>query len=213
MNDLLTPPERVAIARLHAMLELLPAALDKRLTAAGVTAFEYILLESLSEADGARLRLSELASKTNASLPRISRVVTSLERRGLIQRAPCEADGRAINAVLTESGAQAYLLARGLYADAVRELVLSGLKSVPGDGVTQLADISYAVLSSLDTARLEASQMADRGFAADPAADPASGPAATDPLIADCAADPKTTTDCAADPLIAGHPVDSQQEA
>ncbi|MFC7765360.1 hypothetical protein [Leucobacter soli] len=69
MDALLTTPERVAIARLHALLELLPAALDKRLGAAGVTAFEYTLLETLSEAERTRMRLSALAAKTNASLP------------------------------------------------------------------------------------------------------------------------------------------------
>lgn len=168
MNALLNVSERVAVARLHALLELLPAALDKRLVPAGITGFEYTLLESLSEAEGHRMRLSELASKTNASLPRISRVVSSLERRALIERAPCADDGRAINAVLTARGAETYLLARGLYADAVRELVLGGLSALPGDGVQQLSDLSYAVLSSLDTARAGAG--GETGCAADPPA-------------------------------------------
>lgn len=84
----LSRPERVAIARLHALLELLPTALDKRLSEAGVTAFEHTLLTALAEREGNRMRLSELARKTNATLPRISRVATSLEKRGLMSAPP-----------------------------------------------------------------------------------------------------------------------------
>lgn len=151
MTAPLTHPERVAIARLHALLELLPTALDKRLGTGGVTAFEHTLLDTLAESDEKRLRLSELARKTNATLPRISRVASALERRGLIERMPCPEDGRATNAVLTELGASTHEHSRVLYTDAVRELVLEGLKQVPGDGVALLTDLTYAMLSSLDT--------------------------------------------------------------
>lgn len=180
MTALLNTNERVAIARLHALLELLPAALDKRLGPAGITAFEYTLLETLSDADHHRMRLSAIASKTNASLPRISRVVTSLERRGFIERAACEADGRATNAVLTDAGADAYAISRGLYADAVRDLVLDGLSGLPGDGVAHLSDLSFAILSSLDPARA-----AEKSTALCPA-DPPPGAVAES-----CPADPR----------------------
>ena len=79
----LSQPERVAVARLQALLELLPTALDRQLQSAGVTAFEYTLLEALAESEYRRLRLSALAARTNATLARLSRVVTSLERKGL----------------------------------------------------------------------------------------------------------------------------------
>jgi len=139
--------ERVAVARLHALLELLPTALDKQLQEVGLTAFEFTLLEALHEADDSRLRLSALASRTNATLPRLSRVVTGLERKGLVVRAACDGDGRATNAVLTDEGEAAYARARGVYAAAVRTMILDGLDP---DGVTQLADLSYAILARLD---------------------------------------------------------------
>lgn len=157
MNMHLAPQERVAIARLHALLELLPTALDQRLRPAGITAFEYTLLESLTEAEGGFLRMSELAKKTNATLPRLSRVANSLERRGLAERATCPEDARATNLVITPAGADAHRLSQQLYADAVRELVLDGLASLPGDGTSQLADVSFAVLTSLDPETAEAS--------------------------------------------------------
>lgn len=172
--------ERVAVARLHALLELLPTALDKQLQAVNLTAFEFTLLEALHEADDRRLRLSALASRTNATLPRLSRVVTGLERKGLVVRAACEGDGRATNAVLTDEGEAAFEHGRGVYAGAVRSMILDGLDA---DGVTQLADLSYAILAKLDPdAKLTIT--AEGACAADPAVTSAAVP---EP---ECAADP-----------------------
>jgi DNA-binding MarR family transcriptional regulator len=148
--DGLQHEERVAVARLRALLELLPTALDRQLTATGVTSFEYTLLEALHEADLHRLRLTALASRTNATLPRLSRVVTGLERKGLVVRAACEEDGRATNAVLTDAGELVYRQALPLYEGAVRDMILDGLG---GEGVERLADISYTILDKLDPDR------------------------------------------------------------
>jgi DNA-binding MarR family transcriptional regulator len=142
--------ERVAVARLRALIELLPTALDRQLSSAGVTSFEFTLLEALHAAELGRLRLTALASRTNATLPRLSRVVTGLERKGLVVRAACEEDGRATNAVLTEAGEEAYLQTRPIYEGAVRDMVLSNLDD---ESVGQLAAISFSVLTALDPDR------------------------------------------------------------
>lgn len=193
MTTPLSHPERVAVARLHAMLELLPTALDKRLGAVGVTAFEHTLLDALAQNDAQRMRMSELARKTNATLPRLSRVASSLERRGLIARVPCSEDGRATNAVLTERGVEVHEQSQLAYAAAVRELILTGLGRLPGDGVALLSDLSYAILTSLDTEHPRSAVLAGtpglecpadpaRNCDADPVpqcdADPAQGPVA-----------------------------------
>ena len=142
--------ERIAVARLRALLELLPTALDRQLTATGLTSFEFTLLEALHEAEQRRLRLSALALRTNATLPRLSRVVTGLERKGLVARTPCEQDGRAINAVLTEAGEHAYATGRPLYEQAVRHMILNGLD---GEGIDRLAELSCSILDNLDPER------------------------------------------------------------
>lgn len=183
--------ERVAIGRLRALLELLPTALDRELTATGLTSFEFTLLEALHEADHGRLRLTALASRTNATLPRLSRVVNGLERKRLVSRAACEEDGRATNAVLTEAGAQAYVTSRPLYEHAVRRLILEGLDD---EGVAGLAELSYAILSRLDPERRLAVT------AGDPVA-----PCGADPAL-DGDADADTFLDCPADPTPAGPP-------
>ncbi|HEV6952690.1 MAG TPA: MarR family transcriptional regulator [Promicromonospora sp.] len=156
--------ERVAVARLHALLELLPTALDKQMHQAGLTSFEFTLLEALAESEAGVLRLSALASRTNATLPRLSRVVTGLERKGLVRRAPCAEDARATNAVLTDEGRRVHAAAVPLYAQAVSTMVLDGL----GDGdVGELARLALAVLTRLDPDRRLAVTAAD-GCPADP---------------------------------------------
>ncbi len=186
----LTQPERVAVARLQAMLELLPTALDRELAPAGLTAFEFTLLEALAEAEEHWLRLSALASRTNATLARLSRVVTGLERKGLVERAACPSDGRATNAVLTPAGLAAYQDSRGRHADAVRALVLDGLAP---DDVDQLARLTYAVLTRLDP-------QARYGITAGGVACPADPAAADEPA---CPADPAA---CPADPVTVAEP-------
>lgn len=195
MTSQLTHPERVAVARLHALLELLLTALDQRLADAGVTSFEHTVLETLAESPEQRARLSAVARRTNATLPRLSRVASALERRGLIERAACELDGRATNAVLTARGIETLARSREAYAAAVRELILPGLARLPGDGVAQLADTSYAILTSLDpAAEAQAAPTTNSAPActADPTRDapptedarPAPGSCAADPLSA-----------------------------
>ena len=186
MPTALTHPERVAVARLQALLELLPTALDKQLSDLGLTSFEYSLLEALDEADMNRLRLSALASRTNATLPRLSRVMNALERKGYAERAACEDDARATNAVLTDAGRTALETARPRYTDAVRRLVLGRLDE---GGVDDLARLSYAILAALDP---------DRRLAVTADADSATDPSrAADPSYD---ADPAPSDDCPADP-------------
>ncbi len=91
--------------RLRGVLELLPGVLDAQLRRdADVTEFDYYVLAMLSEAPERTLRMTELARQTNATLPRLSHVVSRLEARGLVERFPCPEDRRATNARLTDAG-------------------------------------------------------------------------------------------------------------
>src|SRR3954462_12498221 len=89
----LSAEERAVWVRLSAVLELLPGVLDSQLRRdAGLTYFEYYLLAMLSEAPDRTLRMTALAQRTNATLPRLSHVVRRLEDRGLVTRFPCPED-------------------------------------------------------------------------------------------------------------------------
>ena len=82
--------EMAAWIRLAAVLELLPGVLDSQLRRdADLTHFEYFVLAMLSEAPERTLRMSGLAALTNATLPRLSHVISRLEERGLVERFPC----------------------------------------------------------------------------------------------------------------------------
>lgn len=134
--------------RLVGLLELLPGVLDGQLRQdAEVTHFEYYVLAMLSEAHAGTLRMTELARQTNATLPRLSHVVSRLEDRSLVERFPCQEDRRATKARLTEMGwAKVQQAAPGHVAN-VRHHVIDALTD---EQIDQLANIGEAILARLD---------------------------------------------------------------
>lgn len=144
----LTANEQAAWLRLIAVVELLPGVLDSQLRAeADLTHFEYFVLAMLSEAPDRTLRMTSLAKRTNATLPRLSHVVRRLEDRGLVERFPCPEDGRATNVRLTPAGGDAVVAAAPGHVDTVRRHVLDPLTPVQ---VEQLRGIGDALLTRLD---------------------------------------------------------------
>jgi DNA-binding MarR family transcriptional regulator len=144
----LTDEERVAWVRLAAVLELLPGVLDSQLRRdADLSHFEYFVLAMLSEAPERTLRMTSLAARTNATLPRLSHVVRRLEDRGLVRRFPCPQDGRATNAQLTGAGWDKVDAAAPGHVGNVREQVIDALSP---EQIGQLADITEAILGRID---------------------------------------------------------------
>ena len=150
-TEWLDDEERAAWLRLIAVVELLPGVLDAQLrTSSGLTHFEYYVLAMLSEAPERTLRMTALALRTNATLPRLSHVVKRLEDRRLVERFPCPEDGRATNARLTEAGWDAVVEAAPGHVTTVRRNVLDPLTR---EQVAQLRDIGDALLTRLDPDR------------------------------------------------------------
>jgi DNA-binding MarR family transcriptional regulator len=140
--------ELAAWVRLAAVVELLPGTLDSQLQRdAGLSHFEYFVLAMLSEAPERKLRMTALARRTNATLPRLSHVVRRLEARGLVERFPCAEDGRATNARLTEAGWAKVVDTAPGHAANVRAHVVDALTA---EQVDQLAEICEAILGRLD---------------------------------------------------------------
>jgi DNA-binding MarR family transcriptional regulator len=91
--------------QLAAVVLKLPSELESQLQRdAGMSHFEYWVVALLSEAPDRTLRMSQLAAQANASLSRLSHVVSRLEKRGWVTRRPCPDDARATLAVLTDAG-------------------------------------------------------------------------------------------------------------
>jgi DNA-binding MarR family transcriptional regulator len=144
----LNTEESAAWVRLIALAELLPGALDAQLLRdAGLTHFEYVALMSLADAPNRTMRMTELASRTNATLPRLSHVARRLEERGLIERFPCPEDRRATNATITQAGLDLLASAAPGHVDTVRSNVLDALSP---EQLEQLYQIAGAVLTRLD---------------------------------------------------------------
>jgi DNA-binding MarR family transcriptional regulator len=134
--------------KLVAVLELLPGVLDSQLRRdAGLTHFEYFVLAMLSEAADRTLRMTTLAQRTNATLPRLSHVVRRLEGRDLVERFPCPEDGRATNARLTQSGWAEVVAAAPGHVANVRRHVIDALTPAQ---LHQLRGIADALLTRLD---------------------------------------------------------------
>lgn len=142
--------EIVAWVRLAAVLELLPTALDSQLRRdADLTHFEYFVLAMLSEAPERTLRMTALAARTNATLPRLSHVIRRLEQRDLVARFPCPEDRRATNARLTDTGWEKIVATAPGHVETVRALVIDTLTR---EQIHQLSAITEAMLTRLDPA-------------------------------------------------------------
>ncbi|WP_216909208.1 MarR family winged helix-turn-helix transcriptional regulator [Nocardia noduli] len=152
----LDPVEQRAWRAIVALMTRLPGALDTQLQReSGVTHFEYWVLTLLSEEPGHRLQMSDLAHKANASLSRLSHVISKLERMGLAERVATQGR-RGVHAVLTDNGYLKVVESAPGYLDTVRRLVFDGLAA---DETARLADLSELlstrlteVLSRPDTA-------------------------------------------------------------
>ena len=128
--------------------QLFTPAMDARLREVGLTLFEYGALMSLSDAPDRALRISEMAERTYAPVPRMSKVVARLEERGLVNRGVSTTDGRASLITLTASGRRVLLRAAPIQAAAAHELVLDRISA---DDAATLATILSPLVASLDT--------------------------------------------------------------
>jgi DNA-binding MarR family transcriptional regulator len=112
---------------------------------------EYQVLAILSESPDRTMRMSSLAEVTNASLSRLSRVVTRLESRGLLRREPEPTDGRFTNAVLTEEGFQTLAEAAPRHVALVRSLVIDVLSP---EQLRRLGRDADRIMTRIDTSAI-----------------------------------------------------------
>lgn len=145
----MTSQQSAAWLALIGTAELLPAALDAQLQRdSSMTHYEFILLSVLQRQG--TLRLSDLASATNATLPRASKVVTRLQQRGLIEREESTTDRRSVLLALTKEGRRQLVLATPGHFDMVHRLVLDRLTDTQ---LENLADALGPVVETLDPQR------------------------------------------------------------
>lgn len=146
----LSAEEQTAWRLLAGLVTRLPAALDAQLQRdAQISHFGYWVLAMLSEAPGRSLRMSELATRANSSLSRLSHGVTRLVAHGWVRRERSVEDGRGQVAVLTDAGWAKLTATAPGHVRAVRTLVFDGLE--PGQ-VAALGALAQALLQQVDGA-------------------------------------------------------------
>lgn len=99
--------------------------LDRELQAHhGLSLADYEILSQLSSVPDRRLQMTELAGVSMLSQSRLTYRVDRLERDGLVQRVPCESDGRRIWAQLTPAGFARLEEAYPVHLDGVRRYIV-----------------------------------------------------------------------------------------
>ena len=134
------------------LMTWLPWSIDQQLQRdSKLGMVEYQVLAILSESPDRTMRMSSLAEVTNASLSRLSRVVTRLESRGLLRREPEPTDGRFTNAVLTEEGFQTLAEAAPRHVALVRSLVIDVLSP---EQLRRLGRDADRIMTRIDTSAI-----------------------------------------------------------
>ena len=144
----LTNDQESAWRSVASMVHKLQWALECQLERdSGLSFIEYHALARLSEEPRHRLRMSELAAVTNASLSRLSHLVSRLEKRGYIRRQSDPSDGRYTIAILTAPGYKKLVAAAPAHVAAVRKLVIDPLTA---DELADLKALSDRVIGRVD---------------------------------------------------------------
>ena len=139
----------LAVVRL---ITWLPWSIDQQLQRdSDLAMVEYQVLAMLSESPRRTMRMSSLAVVTNASLSRLSRVVTRLESRGFVRREPDPTDGRFTHAILTDNGFRTLADAAPSHVAHVRSLVIDVLSP---EQLRRLGRDADRIMSRIDTSAI-----------------------------------------------------------
>jgi len=147
--------EQAVWRELLAFHDALTGRLDHELqSAVGLSLADYEVLVHLSEAPDASLRMAELASLCSRSPSGLTRRVDRLAASGLVERQPCEEDGRGWFAVLTPEGRRQLERAAPVHVQGVRRWLFDPLAEAAGPSVAGLASGLAALRRAFDAPRV-----------------------------------------------------------
>lgn len=112
----------------------------------GMALADYEVLVRLSEGDGGRMRMAQLASGVASSKSRLSHQIARMEAAGLVRRAECDDDARGVFAEITEAGRARLRETAPTHVTGVREHLIDLLDE---NDQQALADIFEKVLGHL----------------------------------------------------------------
>ena len=144
----MSPAQARAWFALVSVAQLLPTTLDQQLSEdAGVINYEYGVLGALNFSPERTLRMSDLAAAMHSPMPRLSKAVSRLEGRGLVERQAGPSDGRAINVHLTGDGRRTWAKASRPHIVLARDTILGDLTD---EQLGALSDLLEPILGRLD---------------------------------------------------------------
>jgi DNA-binding MarR family transcriptional regulator len=127
--------------------ELLRKQLNRELQEQhGLALADYEVLVRLSEHDGGRMRMAQLAGEVASSKSRLSHQIARMETAGLVQRTECGDDARGVYAEITEAGRSRLRETAPTHVTGVRTHLIDLLNS---EDQAALATIFERVLTHL----------------------------------------------------------------
>jgi DNA-binding MarR family transcriptional regulator len=127
--------------------ELLRKQLNRELQEQhGLALADYEVLVRLSECDGGRMRMAQLAGEVASSKSRLSHQIARMETAGLVQRVECGDDARGVFAEVTQLGRDRLTETAPTHVAGVRKHLVDLLG--PADQ-TALAEIFERVLTHM----------------------------------------------------------------
>jgi len=142
----MTSSERAVWRSLLDTTSELRRILGAELQESSLSPADYRVLLALSEADGRRLRSSELASTIDWERSRLSHQLRRMERRHLIRRDDCATDNRGAEVSLTGDGARVFRRATAPHMRAIKKHFADALTP---EQLEALGDILRALQSHL----------------------------------------------------------------
>lgn len=105
------------------------------------------IMGRLARADDRTLHQTEIAEAMGLSFSRVSRLIGTLEARGLVERRPCPTDARAVNVTLTGDGQALAQKAQDAVFAFVEERFFATLTAPE---IATLADVFTRLIGRLD---------------------------------------------------------------
>ena len=113
----------------------------------GLDVAEWEILVNLSEVEGRRMRMSDLADSVHQSRSRLTHTITRMEKSDLVKRTSCPEDRRGVWAELTDEGMALIVRAAPSHVETVRQ-----------NFVDAMSTEDYAVIGRAFAAVIEADQ-------------------------------------------------------
>lgn len=126
-------------------------AIDKQLTRdSNLSGAEYDVLVPLSEAPDGVLRSRALLEFLGWERSRLSHLLVRMDRRGLIERNPCDDDARGLDVAITPNGRKAIEAAAPAHLELVRAALMDDLTAEEARAINSIQTKLSARLRELD---------------------------------------------------------------